>query len=120
MGKPDKARSDKTLAVTVGADGNVNYDAIVKQGKNKDKYIASTHDAMVPKVDRLKDGVRAAILADAIRTQQNHFTTLCPITAAHVLPFAPCKVSFSAHRCAEISANQRKWLEVACVRFVCV
>lgn len=55
MGRQDKPRSDSTLAVTVGADGNVNYDAIVKQGRNKDKYIATTHDAMVPKLDRLKD-----------------------------------------------------------------
>ena len=58
MGKADRPSSDSTLAVTVGADGNINYDAIVKQGRNKDKYIATTHDAMVPKVDRLKDGVR--------------------------------------------------------------
>ncbi|EIE21068.1 hypothetical protein COCSUDRAFT_54108 [Coccomyxa subellipsoidea C-169] len=57
MGRQDKPRSDSTLAVTVGADGNVNYDAIVKQGRNKDKYIASTHDAMVPKLDRLKDSL---------------------------------------------------------------
>jgi SNW domain-containing protein 1 len=45
----------KTLAVTVGADGGVNYDAIVKQGGNKNKWIASTHGAMVPKLDQLKD-----------------------------------------------------------------
>jgi SNW domain-containing protein 1 len=57
MGRPDQVKSERTLAVTVSADGNVNYDAIVKQGQNKNKFIAATHDAMVPKVDRLTDGV---------------------------------------------------------------
>jgi len=55
MGKPDQSKSSKTLAVTVGANGAIKYDAIVKQGRNKDKHIASTHDAMVPKLDKLKD-----------------------------------------------------------------
>lgn len=55
MGKPDQTKSTKTLAVTVSGDGNVNYDAIVKQGQNKNKIIATTHDAMMPKLDRLKE-----------------------------------------------------------------
>lgn len=58
MGKSDQKKSTKTLATTVGADGNINFDAIVKQGRNKDKYIASDHNAMVPKLDKLKDTVR--------------------------------------------------------------
>ena len=57
MGKSDQKSSTKTLATTVGADGNINFDAIVKQGRNKDKHIASSHDAMVPKLDKLKDNV---------------------------------------------------------------
>ena len=35
----------------------VQMDAIVKQGRNKDKHIATTHNAMVPKLDKLKDEV---------------------------------------------------------------
>lgn len=57
MGKSDQKSSTKTLATTVGADGNINFDAIVKQGRNKDKHIASSHNAMVPKLDKLKDDV---------------------------------------------------------------
>ena len=52
MGKKDAAASNKTLAVTLGSDGNIKYDAILHQGRNKDKIIASEHSAMVPKVDR--------------------------------------------------------------------
>ena len=58
MGKKDQNSSNKTLATTVGADGNINFDAIVKQGRNKDKHIATSHNAMVPKLDNLKDEVR--------------------------------------------------------------
>ena len=68
MGRPGAAGgaksgagvSNKTLAITVGADGEVNYDAIVKQGRNRDKWVASTQGAMVPKLDKLKD-VRAPL-----------------------------------------------------------
>ena len=66
MGRPDKAGKGGpgTLAVTVGSDGGINYDAVVKQGRNRDKVVAATHGAMVPKLDRLTDGVRrpAALL----------------------------------------------------------
>ena len=59
MGRPDKAgKGGQTLAVTVGADGGINYDAVVKLGRNRDKVVAATHGAMVPKLDRLTDGVR--------------------------------------------------------------
>lgn len=58
MGKKDQNSSNKMLATTVGADGNINFDAIVKQGRNKDKHIATSHNSMVPKLDNLKDEVR--------------------------------------------------------------
>lgn len=55
MGRADReSRSDKTLAVTLNADGELNYDAILKQGKNKDKIIHSDHQALVPKVDKFE------------------------------------------------------------------
>ena len=46
---------DTTLAVTVGADGEVNYDSILRQGRNKDKIIYSDHKALVPKIDALRE-----------------------------------------------------------------
>ena len=61
MGRSDQSKSNKTLATTVGADGSINFDAIVKQGRNKDKHIATTHNAMVPKLDKLKDEVRPCL-----------------------------------------------------------
>ncbi|KAK9813503.1 hypothetical protein WJX73_002946 [Symbiochloris irregularis] len=52
MGRKDGAASSKTLGVTLGNDGNIKYDAILRQGQNKDKIIASEHSALVPKIDR--------------------------------------------------------------------
>ena len=46
---------DTTLAVTVNAEGDVNYDSILRQGRNKDKIIYSDHKSMVPKVDALRE-----------------------------------------------------------------
>lgn len=96
MGKADRPSSDSTLAVTVGADGNVNYDAIVKQGRNKDKYIATTHDAMVPKVDRLKDGV--CLLNHFSTTPETHLSSILPWQSSlgcYLVPRLHCD---SSHR----------------------
>ena len=68
MGRSDQSKSTKTLATTVGADGSINFDAIVKQGRNKDKHIATTHNAMVPKLDKLKDEVSSSPLRQLERT----------------------------------------------------
>ena len=57
MGKKDATKSSSTLAVSVNNQGGINYDAILKQGKNRDKLIASDHSAMVPKVDKVAGGV---------------------------------------------------------------
>ena len=46
---------DTTLAVTVNAEGDVNYDSILRQGRNKDKIIYSDHKSLVPKVDALRE-----------------------------------------------------------------
>lgn len=63
MGRKDKSggRAAQTLAMTVGASGGASYDAIVKQGENRDKWVASDHSALVPKLDSLKDEVRSGI-----------------------------------------------------------
>ena len=53
MGKPDVIRSNKTLAVSVNAEGQVNYDAIVKQGSNRNKVVYTDHKSLVPKLDKL-------------------------------------------------------------------
>ena len=51
-------RGVKTLAISVGADGDVSYEAILRQGSNKNKTIYSDHRALVPKVDLLDPKVR--------------------------------------------------------------
>ncbi|GFR53009.1 hypothetical protein Agub_g15700 [Astrephomene gubernaculifera] len=53
MGKGSGGRGNQQLAVTLNADGQINYDAIVKQGSNRDRVVHSDHSALVPKVDRL-------------------------------------------------------------------
>jgi SNW domain-containing protein 1 len=57
MGREGGARGAKTLAVSVGADGDVSYEAILRQGSNRDKIIHSDHRALVPKVDLLDSKV---------------------------------------------------------------
>ena len=56
MGKTDK-KSQGTLAVTLDADGQVNYDAVLKQSKLAERTVASSHNALVPKIDDIKNGV---------------------------------------------------------------
>ena len=46
---------DTTLAMTVNAEGDINYDSILRQGRNKDKIIYSDHKSLVPKVDALRE-----------------------------------------------------------------
>ncbi|EFJ40771.1 hypothetical protein VOLCADRAFT_69109 [Volvox carteri f. nagariensis] len=53
MGKGGGAKGNQQLAVTLNADGQINYDAVVKQGSNRDRIVHSDHSALVPKVDRL-------------------------------------------------------------------
>jgi hypothetical protein len=59
MGRDGVARGGKTLAISVGADGEVSYDALLRQGSNRDKTIYSDHKALVPKVDLLDPKVGA-------------------------------------------------------------
>lgn len=56
MGKSDN-KSQGTLAVTLGSDGQVNYDSVLKQSRLADKTVASTHGALVPKLDDINRGV---------------------------------------------------------------
>lgn len=56
MGRKDRGGTSKTLALTTNAEGDIQYDAIVKQGKNKDKKIVSEHTALVPKIHRIAKG----------------------------------------------------------------
>lgn len=53
-------KAGQTLALTVNAEGEVQYDAVLKQSKNAQKWIASTHSALVPKVDQLGADVSGA------------------------------------------------------------
>ena len=57
MGRADTARGDRTLAVAVGADGNVSHDAIVLQGANRGKIVHTGHGSVVPKLERMSAAV---------------------------------------------------------------
>lgn len=67
MGRKDGAATSKTLALTTNAEGDVQYDVILRQGKNKDKNIASDHTALVPKIDRIAKGEVGADMCDEKR-----------------------------------------------------
>ena len=59
----DASRGNRTLAVSVNADGDVSYDAILRQGANKHKtVIHSDHKALVPKLDLMDAKVRTLCL----------------------------------------------------------
>ncbi len=69
MGKPDQQRGSQTLAVTIGGDGQVNYDAILKQGTGAgagrgpggsggvNRTVFADHGALIPKVERMSKEV---------------------------------------------------------------
>lgn len=62
MGRPDKAKGaggkgDQTLALTVNAEGDINYDAVLSQSKNAQKWLHTGHKALVPKIDQLSEEV---------------------------------------------------------------
>lgn len=44
-------------AVLSAAEGDINYDAVVAQSKNAQKWLQTTHKALVPKPDELLSGV---------------------------------------------------------------
>lgn len=51
--------SSAIVPVSVDAEGKVDYGAIMKQGLNATKIVATTHGALVPKLHTVKDGVRS-------------------------------------------------------------
>ncbi len=61
MGRPDKVgaagKNGQTLALTVNAEGDINYDAILKNNKNTQQIVVSSHKALVPKLDQLNEEV---------------------------------------------------------------
>lgn len=77
MGKGSGQKGNQQLAVTLNADGQINYDAIIKQGGNRDRVVHSDHKALVPKVDRLSKEVslcataRRAACANALHLGQD-------------------------------------------------
>ncbi len=60
MGKGDD-KSKGTLAATLGSDGQVNYDAVLKQSKLAEKNVISQHGALVPKLDDINKNVSLTI-----------------------------------------------------------
>ncbi|KAK6925085.1 SKI-interacting protein SKIP, SNW domain [Dillenia turbinata] len=52
MGRKDSKPGTKILPVTVNANGEVAFDAIVKQSENKNKIVYSQHKDLVPKILR--------------------------------------------------------------------
>ena len=57
MGRADQRKGDRTLAVSVGSDGDASYDAIVQQGGNRGRIVHTGHIALVPKVERMSKEV---------------------------------------------------------------
>lgn len=53
MGRDSQAQGSKQLAVSLGSDGQLNYDAIVKQGANRGRVVHGDHLALIPKIDRM-------------------------------------------------------------------
>lgn len=62
MGKGED-KSSGTLAATLGANGQVNYDAILKQSKLSERNVTSEHGALVPKLDAINSNVSSRSLS---------------------------------------------------------
>lgn len=66
MGRADKGGAgggagDQTLALSVNAEGDINYDAVLTQSRNTQKWLQTTHKALVPKPEELAAGVSALV-----------------------------------------------------------
>ena len=83
MGKTEK-RSQGTLAVTLDADGQVNYDAVLKQSKLAERTVASSHSALVPKIDDIKNGV--SFPCAMITPCSDHSTSSLSIRSSQLSP----------------------------------
>eukprot|EP01025_Chloroclados_australasicus_P000470 TRINITY_DN10245_c0_g3_i1.p1 TRINITY_DN10245_c0_g3~~TRINITY_DN10245_c0_g3_i1.p1 ORF type:complete len:665 (-),score=68.37 TRINITY_DN10245_c0_g3_i1:202-2196(-) len=53
MGREGAQKTGKTLSLTVGEDGKVSYDAIMRYGRNPNEVVYTKHKDLVPKVDLL-------------------------------------------------------------------
>jgi hypothetical protein len=72
----DATRGNKTLAVSVNTDGDVSYDAILRQGANKHKtVIHSDHKALVPKLDLMDPKVRVGSMCFVGVGSSGHLAT---------------------------------------------
>lgn len=97
MGRGDQQRSNKTLAVTVDGDGQVNYDSILRQGENRDKLaIHADHKALVPKIDKMTKEVGEA---PCLRT---------------IGEIAAPGVPFAVHGQDDCMASMMSWVQHAC------
>ena len=104
MGRPDKGAGGsgtggggQTLALTVNAEGDINYDAVLTQSRNSQKWLQTTHKALVPKVDELAAGVGASGCQRLQRASgQLHMKCLRHLcrarAAAKMLPAAACQL----------------------------
>ena len=60
MGRPGTkaggpgGRASQTLALAVDAEGNIDYNAVLRRGANANKIIATGHKALVPKLEQIK------------------------------------------------------------------
>eukprot|EP00271_Cylindrocystis_brebissonii_P010352 TRINITY_DN26523_c0_g1_i1.p1 TRINITY_DN26523_c0_g1~~TRINITY_DN26523_c0_g1_i1.p1 ORF type:complete len:587 (+),score=118.04 TRINITY_DN26523_c0_g1_i1:329-2089(+) len=55
MGRKEEKLTRKTLPLNVDAEGNVAFDAIVRQGENRIKTVHSQHKDLVPKLQDIED-----------------------------------------------------------------
>ena len=74
-----------TVAVTVKEDGSVDYSALVKQGSNANKTVATAHNALVPKLHDMTEEVRRPRRAVAARNA----CTLQPSACSHARGAGP-------------------------------
>lgn len=69
LGMGQKESSKNVLALSLNAEGRVQYDQLLRQGQGKDKIIHSTYDALVPVQITHDDPKRELPDEDAIKEQ---------------------------------------------------
>lgn len=113
MGRSDAAKGGKTLAVSVDADGKVNTNAIVMQGRNRDKIVHTGHGALVPKLERMSKEVRPSVGGLHACNAGTVCTTAAP---SHVSMHqrVPAARSAAETRCLRNTRFLFPWARLAC------
>eukprot|EP00898_Chlorokybus_atmophyticus_P008338 jgi/Chlat1/8505/Chrsp80S07815 len=94
MGKEGEDKSTKgVLPLSMDADGNIAFDAIVKQGENARKIVHSSHRALVPKVGEKQEELAKPDEEEVEATRQRTLAALQKVVEQKISAAQPAAVA---------------------------